>query len=426
VRALRLWITLATVLAAVAAAQPAGADSPAGKVADAVDSILATPYQPDYVPTGFDGAFGAQNVLNTAPAQDYTTGSIPGSPDAPAWPASFTQVTLTSPDGAPLIGELALQPGVHPGVVVVHGFNTHGNLSVIRWAAMLAANGYNVLAADQRDFNWEWAAGYGWPNNLQTFGWKEAEDVLAMGRYLRSQPGVSSVGVVGFSLGGQDTVLALALDGLQPRSVFDAGLNFSGPADQDTQIYSTAATPGCRTPLCTYPASDALTTLVVPPYTYTSIADAYADAAAYYGTTPYAILTHEAAYRAQTHAEVPLLSFYAGDDPLVKPFMATMMAGYETGDPLQRTFELTRGNHAYFYDRWWQQRAILLWFKALLPGAARDAAIGTTATVNQTVGGPPASAQLVDLGSPSRAYADAQAAPYVFDTSQPPPAYSAP
>src|SRR6266508_6640343 len=189
VRALRLWTTFAAVLAAVAAAQPAGADSRAGKVADAVDSILATPYQPDYVPTGFDGAFGAQNVLNTAPAQDYTTGSIPGSPDAPPWPASFTQVTLTSPDGAPLIGELALQPGVHPGVVVVHGFNTHGNLSVIRWAAMLAANGYNVLAADQRDFNWEWAAGYGWPNNLQTFGWKEAEDVLAMGRYLRSQPG---------------------------------------------------------------------------------------------------------------------------------------------------------------------------------------------------------------------------------------------
>ena len=27
---------------------------------------------------------------------------------------------------------------------------------------------------------------------------------------------------------------------------------------------------------------------------------------------------------------------------------------------------MQQGEHAYFYDRWWQQRAILLYFKALL------------------------------------------------------------
>ena len=57
---------------------------------------------------------------------------------------------------ARLIGMLALRQGRDPGIVVVHGFNTHGNLSVIRWAAMLYANGYNVLAADQRDFSAEY------------------------------------------------------------------------------------------------------------------------------------------------------------------------------------------------------------------------------------------------------------------------------
>ena len=103
-----------------------------------------------------------------------------------------------------------------------------------------------------------------------------------------------------------------------------------------------------------------------------------------------------------------------------------MMAGYQAASPLQRTLELARGAHAYFYDRWWQQRAILLYFKSLLPGADRDASIGTTPTVNQTPGGAPAGQQLVDLGSPTPSYADAQAAPFVCDTSQPPPAYSAP
>jgi hypothetical protein len=165
---------------------------------------------------------------------------------------------------------------------------------------------------------------------------------------------------------------------------------------------------------------------VVPPYTYTDVCKVLGDAATYYHTKPYAILTHEAAYRAQQHIKAPLLSVYAGDDPLVLPFHATMMAGYEAGKPLQRTVELARGNHAYFYDRWWQQRAILLYFKSLLPGASGDARIGTTPTVNRTAGGAPARAQLVDLGSPTPAFADAQAAPFVCDTSQPPPAYSAP
>jgi hypothetical protein len=257
---------LASVAAFLALAAPAAAAGPAAQFQSAIDQILAQPYQPNYVPLGYDNAFGDANVLNTAPAQDYTSGSIPGSPDAPAWPAAFHQVLFNSGDGAPLLGELALQPGPAPGIVVVHGFNTHGYAMVIRWAAMLYANGYNVLAADQRDYSFEYAAGYGSPAWLQTFGWKESEDVLAAGRYLAAQPGTREIGVVGFSEGGQNTVLALALDASAATRVFSAGLQFSGPSDQDTQLYSTAVPAGCATPLCTYPSSEALILLVVPPY----------------------------------------------------------------------------------------------------------------------------------------------------------------
>lgn len=116
-------------------------------------------------------------MANTAPAEDYTTGSIPDSPDYPAWPAAFSQVLFHSGDGAPLFGELALHPGHHPGIVVVHGFNTHGYASVIRWAALLYARGYDVLAADQRDVFFESQAGYGYPDWLQTFGWRESPHV---------------------------------------------------------------------------------------------------------------------------------------------------------------------------------------------------------------------------------------------------------
>ena len=155
-----------------------------------ISQILAQPYQPAYAPAGFDSAFPVDSanttpVPNTAPAQDYTSGSVPGDPDHPNWPTAFQYVTasngLVSGDGAPLRGRLALHPGFHPGIVVVHGFNTNGKESVIRWAAMLYANGYNVLAADQRDFKDEYDHREGYPNWLQTFGWKESQDVLAAG-----------------------------------------------------------------------------------------------------------------------------------------------------------------------------------------------------------------------------------------------------
>ncbi len=383
----------------------------AGNKFDAtVRQMLAEPYQPEYVPTGNDTAFA--NAANTFPVEDYTSGSVAGAPDFPGWPSAFRQVLFRSADGAPLYGQLALHGGRHPGIVVVHGFNTSGYDSVVRWAAMLYANGYNVLAADQRDFKYEYRDPdqLGYPNWLQTFGWKESEDVLAAGRYLKSQAQVIAVGVVGFSEGAQNTVLALAQD---KKKVFRAGLTFSAPADQSTQLYSTAVPSGCTPPFCTYPASSALIALVVPPYTYTDPCAVLADAADRYATTPTAILARESAYRAQLKVHVPLLNLYAQDDPLVQPFQATMMAGYDKGNPNQRTLMIAQGAHAYFYDRWWQQRAILIYFDALVPRERNDHTIGTAATVNQTAGGAPASSQLVDLGSPTRAQADALAAPPV-------------
>lgn len=411
------WLASAAALALALPPLAAGADygSAAGQFASVVQQIVALPYQAAYLPTGYDRAFAPAQVPNTFPVEDYTTGSVPGDPDAPAWPSAFKQVVLTSDDGARLVGMMALQPGTHPGVVVVHGFNTHGIASVVRWAAMLHTNGYNVLASDQRDFAFEYQAGYGYPNFPQTLGWKEAEDVVAAGRFLKQQPGVGPVGVVGFSEGAQNTVLALALSG---SSVFSAGLTFSGPADQDTQIYSTAVPPACQSAACTYPATDALVQLVVPPYTFDDPCQVLSYAGRYYSIDPFQILARETAFHAQLRVSVPLLNFYAADDPLVAPFQAAMMAGYEAGNPRQLTLEIQRGNHAYYYDRWWQQMAILLYFKAMLPGAAGDPTLTIAATVNQTPGGAPLAVQLVDLGSPTRQQADSYLAPYICDTSR--------
>jgi hypothetical protein len=432
----------ALVATAVVLAVPsAGSADLQSDFTQVVNDILAERYQPAYAPVGLDGAFpmdaaNPAGVPNTAPAQDYTSGSIPNSPDHPNWPSSFQYVRFLSgnpgdppADRAPLRAYYALHPGSNPGVVVVHGFNTNGKESVIRWAAMLYANGYNVIASDQRDFRDEVKnsdgsnrdPSDGYPDWLQTFGWKEARDVLAAGQFLKSQPGVTSVGVWGVSLGAQDTILAMSLD--PTGQVFSAGITFSGPADQNAQIYSTADQPGCQPPNCTYTRTNGLIALVVPPYgnggKYTepctgdlASPGVLDDAGAKYGVTPAYILNQLKAYRAQQQISVPLLNFYSADDSLVQTFHATMMAGYEQGEALQRTYLIDQGEHAYFFDRWWQQKATLLYFDKLLP----DADTTVSPTVNTAaIEGSPMSDQLAQIGdgSPSPEEADALQAPII-------------
>jgi dienelactone hydrolase len=422
----RLGVPLALVLALLAPVlQPAQAHAASATTfAATVSAIEALTYQPAYVASGTDSAFAANAtpVVNTPPADDYTGGSIPGSDptgasNAPPWPPSFVSQTIISSDGAKLQGMVALHPGFHPGIVVVHGFNTNAKESVIRWAAMLAANGYDVAAFDQRDFAAEYNADatHSSLKTPQSFGFKEAEDVLTAGAWLKGQTGVTSVGVVGFSEGAQNTVLAVSRD---TAHVFDAAITFSAPADQDSQIYSTAVPSNCQTPNCTYPVTDALINVVVPPDTYNDPCKVLADAATAYHTTSYQILAGESAMHAQTAATIPLLNFFAADDSLVLPFNAAFMAAYEQGNPLQRTIEISKGEHAYYFDRWWQQSAILTYFHDLLPG---DATITANPTVNQTPGGAAVSTQEVAISPLTPAAADAQLAPYVCDTTQPPP-----
>ena len=198
--------------------------------------------------------------------------------------------------------------------------------------------------------------------------------------------------------------------------MFKAGIQFSGPADQNTQIYSTAVAFGCATPFSTFPVTDALVQLVVPPYDNANVCVALTRAGTRYGTDGFGILAHETAYHAQQRVKVPLLNVYSADDSLVPAFEAEMMAD-EVGNALQRTLEVTSGEHAYFFDRWWQQRAILLYFKGLLSAATGSAKVTSTPTVNQTSGGPAFGEQLVPIAA-NNASADAHLAPYACETSR--------
>ena len=251
-RAVGAMAVSAVVLAVGGASVPAGAAEADPAFDEAVDAVLDLPYDPGYLPTGTDAAFGDDDFPAAFPGTDTSTGSccvgpVPDQPPLadlappfPQFPDGFELVELASYDGTPLHAFVGIHDGA-PGVVVMHGFNSNGKWSVVRYAAALYANGFSVIAPDHRDVGREWERGGSWhPDGRrgQGLGWKESQDLLVAAEELRDR-GAPRVGVLGFSEGAQNTILALGqdLDG-----VVDAVLTFSGPADQATLADRSPAT----------------------------------------------------------------------------------------------------------------------------------------------------------------------------------------
>ena len=400
-------MTLPPAPSAAAAARPAASE--VARFEDAVARILDLPYDPSYAPTGTDAAFGDDDWPAAFPVTDTTTGTCCTGPvaDQPpladlappfaAFPDGFELVELASFDGTPLHAYAAITPGA-PGVVVMHGFNTNGKHSIVRYAAFLAANGFSVVAPDHRDMGREWERGGSWwpggERHGQSIGWKEAEDLLVAAGELRRR-GASGVGVLGFSEGAQNTILALGrdLDGW-----IDAALTFSGPSDQRTQVNRESAATAAL-----------LTTVVNQPDVCTYLGEV--GRRPEFTATPNFMLRQASAVDTLDGAlgagvEVPALHFYAEDDELVPGYHATILASRTRSMPLQHTVLVEAGNHAYFYDRWWTQAATLEWFRTWLDPD------GATTTATPTVARPPAGTplrdQTIDLSGATTAAAAAE------------------
>jgi len=399
-RGLAVGLAIALVLASSVPARAASLS-----MAEVWSQLKALPYQPAYVAAGIDTGVDAPDQPALADL----------APHFPAWPAAFQRVQFASIDGAPLYGHLAVRTdGVaRPGVVVMHGFNSNGKSSVVRYAAMLYANGYQVFAPDFRDMGDSRsldrdpsscsALGCNYSNarlshHYQTFGWKEAEDLYAAALYLKRQPKVSRVGLMGFSEGAQNAILAAAMDRRAGTGAVHAVLSFSPPADQGTQLQADPA------------VTAALVSVVVSPYT---------DACAYlldasrgnggtfggYGLSVTEILARQRAYLDVLAVDVPVLAVFANDDALVAPDQARLLASRTNWMKNAQTWLLTTGNHAYYYDRWFQDMVALTYFRYWL-GDARGS-VTAEPTVMRTPGGAPAGEQTIDLSDVTPADGDA-------------------
>ncbi len=144
-----------------------------------------------------------------------------------SYPGQFEYKVITGADDERFASVVGLHDDPRPGLVIVHGFMSNKLFDYVREPAVLAFFewGFNVAVIDQRGFGQSEMLSEA-PNTL---GWKEGKDILCAARHLK-QNGSTSVGVLGYSLGGGCSINASAEDGAD--SMLDGGvLAINPPAD---------------------------------------------------------------------------------------------------------------------------------------------------------------------------------------------------
>jgi pimeloyl-ACP methyl ester carboxylesterase len=115
----------------------------------------------------------------------------------------YKNIILTTADGLKISG-WHIEGSRPQAIIMVHGIGSN-RATVLPEAAVMAAAGYHLVLIDLR------AHGLS-EGSVNTYGYFEAQDVLAAVDYCLVQPGITQVGAIGTSLGGAVVARAAAQD----------------------------------------------------------------------------------------------------------------------------------------------------------------------------------------------------------------------
>jgi predicted alpha/beta-fold hydrolase len=273
------------------------------------------------------------------------------------YPAQFSDHVFEGADGERIAASVGLQAEHgRPGVVIAHGLFSSRRFDYVRQIAIRAYYewGFNVLALDLRSFGL---------TNLTsqaptTVGWKEGEDIVAAGRYLK-QLGATSSGALGISLGGSSVLGACHLEDAD-QGLAGGIIAICPPADPKAMAKRLSV----RLPR-TDPAYLlnlgfwAMLKSRVRQSRWDGI-DGFVDpvervSAPYYGVDPNELWHRAAAREHIADARVPVLVLHPEDDEIVPVDHARMLADAAGDHPLVRVWILPGGGHAAIdaVDRTW-------------------------------------------------------------------------
>jgi alpha-beta hydrolase superfamily lysophospholipase len=264
-----------------------------------------------------------------------------------SYPAQFTDHVFEGADGERIAATIAVHDSPRPALIVVHGLFTSRRFDYVRQIAVEAFYewGFNVAAVDLRSFgltNYTSSA----PSSA---GWKEGEDLVALGVYLK-QLGATSAGTLGISLGGCAALDACDVEGAS--EALDGGiLAVSPPAEPRTVAERLSRrVPRSHPAYALNYAFHAMLTSRVrgsgwPVEIATLLDPIELLSAPYYELSSDEIWERAAPVNHIGNAQVPVLVLHPEDDRIIKVDEAGKLAEAAAGNDLVRVWMLPAGKH---------------------------------------------------------------------------------
>jgi predicted alpha/beta-fold hydrolase len=339
---------------------------------DIMEGLERVPFEPSYlgaIPAALNNnVLLALNAVRATSARMYQ------------YPAGFENTVIESFDGTPI----SVVAGIHgdrprPAIVMSHGFMGSKNDHYIIDSAITAYGwGFNVLGIDLRNFGRSQSLAH----SPTTAGWKEGEDLLAAAKYLGEMPEVTSVGIMGFSMGAGSTMRAAYMAKEYPYLTGGA-IAWNGYSDARRMIEYIGTRPPVnhmffpvylafrlmhfmrRRDMLGYINDPELVGYLEGGFNNADFST-YVEkiAAPHYGVTVDEYYRNASPREYLADVEVPLLVVHAEDDPICPASEMDELAEVVRDNPNVNIWMLPTGNHCLFryMDRNWYETVLRDYF----------------------------------------------------------------
>jgi len=274
-----------------------------------------------------------------------------------AYPAQFSDHVIQGADGEHIAASVGLHEDARrPGLIVVHGLFSSRRFDYVREIAVRAFFdwGFNVAAVDLRSFGLTNLTSQA-PTSV---GWKEGEDIIAAGRYLK-ELGSTTVGALGISLGGSAVLGACHPDGA--AEALDGGIMaISPPGDPHAMAERLSRRlPRSNPAYALNQGFWAMLTSRIRESHWEDVNDFVGAieriSAPYYELEPRELWRRAAAREHIAESKVPVLVLHPEDDEIIPVRQAEELAAAASGNDLVRVWILPGGGHGAIdaVDRVW-------------------------------------------------------------------------
>jgi predicted alpha/beta-fold hydrolase len=318
------------------------------------------------------------------------------------YPAQFDQHIFEGADGERIAANVAIQQAERPALIVVHGLFSSSRFDYVRQIAVRAYYewGFNVAALDLRSFGMTELTTHA----PSTAGWKEGEDIVALGRYMKSL-GSTTCGALGISLGGSSVLNACNVAGVEDS--LDGGILAVSPPADPLEVWRRLSEP-VKPTHPRYPLHKAFHAMLVSRVrsgrwpqeveaveSMVDVLDLIAEP--YYELPAEEIWKNARGLDRIAEARVPLLVLHPEDDLIVKVDEARKLEAAAAGNDNVRVWILPAGAHGIleaidstftynvyrgFFERWARYAE-----RPGLPAGGKPEVVYSEAATEQTVNG---------------------------------------